>query len=74
MNGDPVRGGVDERESTKPLAAGAGVVFLSLGTYSRPSTLALSLSFHSSPTQPLYRCGIVASAHVRPSFRVSSCF
>lgn len=70
--------GVDDLEPTPPpLAAeaevGAGVVLRSPGTYSRPSTLALSRSFHSSPTPPLYRSAIVASSHVRPRIWVSSC-
>lgn len=71
----PLRGVLEREPPAAELfdVAGAGVDFLSPGTYSRPSTLALSLSFHSSPTPPLYRSAIVASSHVRPRICVSSC-
>jgi len=55
------------------LAVGWGVLRRSPGTYSLFSTFALSLSFHSSPTSPLYRSEMVASSQVRPRILVSSC-
>jgi hypothetical protein len=55
------------------LAVGWGVLRRSPGTYSLFSAFALSLSFHSSPTSPLYRSEMVASSQVRPRILVSSC-
>lgn len=49
----PLSGVADLGAAAAALFVGAAAGFLSPGTYSLPSTLALSLSFHSSPTVPL---------------------